>query len=142
MKWFKKRLNSTFSLKPKTIVISGINMVEGGIFTILDNCLQKISDYSQNKEIKVIALVNDKSKFDYPNIEYIEFPKSKKSWFSRLYYEYFYFKKLSRENKARCLVFAASTLAQTWLPKSDSCISTIQPFFTKRPSKTGNSTLK
>ena len=74
-------------------------MVEGGIFTILDNCLQKISDYSQNKEIKVIALVNDKSKFDYPNIEYIEFPKSKKSWFSRLYYEYFYFKKLSEEIK-------------------------------------------
>lgn len=72
-------------------------MVEGGIFTILDNCLQKISIYSENKELKVIALVNDKSKFNYPNIEYIEFPKSKKSWFLRLYYEYFYFKKLSKE---------------------------------------------
>ena len=54
-------------------------MVEGGIFTILDNCLQKISSYSENKGIKVIALVNDKSKFNYPNIEYIEFAKSKKS---------------------------------------------------------------
>lgn len=74
-------------------------MVEGGIFTILDNCLQKISDYSENKEIKVIALVNDKSKFNYPNIEYIEFPRSKKHWFSRLYYEYFHFKKLSKEIK-------------------------------------------
>lgn len=86
-------------MKQKTIVISGINMVEGGIFTILDNCLQKISNYSENKEIKVIALVNDKSKFKYPNIEYIEFPKSKKSWFLRLYYEYLYFKKLSEEIK-------------------------------------------
>ncbi len=86
-------------MKQKTIVISGINMVEGGIFTILDNCLQKISNYSENKELKVIALVNDKSKFNYPNIEYIEFPKSKKSWLLRLYYEYFYFKKLSKEIK-------------------------------------------
>jgi glycosyltransferase involved in cell wall biosynthesis len=74
-------------------------MVEGGIFTILDNCLQKISAFSENKEIKVIALVNDKSKFNYPNIEYIEFPKAKKSWFLRLYYEYFYFKKLSKKIK-------------------------------------------
>ena len=74
-------------------------MVEGGIFTILDNCLHKISIYAQNKNLKIIALVNDKSKFNYPNIEYIEFPKSKKSWFARLYYEYFYFKKLSKEIK-------------------------------------------
>lgn len=74
-------------------------MVEGGIFTILDNCLHKISDYSKNKELKVIALVHDKSKFNYPNIEYLEFPKSKKYWIYRLYYEYFYFKKLSKKIK-------------------------------------------
>jgi len=83
-------------LKQDTLVISGINMVEGGIFTILDNCLCKISEYSENKNLKVIALVNDKSKFKYPNIEYIDFPYAKKSWFLRLYYEYFYFKKISK----------------------------------------------
>jgi glycosyltransferase involved in cell wall biosynthesis len=84
-------------LKQKTIVISGINMVEGGIFTILDNCLQKMAIYSQNKEVKVIALVHDKSKFNYPNIEYIEFRKAKSSWFLRIYYEYFHFKKISKK---------------------------------------------
>lgn len=86
-------------MKQDVIVISGVNMVEGGIFTILDNCLQKISTFSENKELKVIALVNDKSKFNYPNIEYIEFPKAKKSWFLRLYYEYLYFNKLSKKIK-------------------------------------------
>jgi len=86
-------------LKQKTIVISGINMVEGGIFTILDNCLQKMAVYSQNKEVNVIAFVHDQSKFNYPNIEYIEYPKSKKSWLLRLYYEYFYFKKFSKKIK-------------------------------------------
>lgn len=71
-------------------------MKDGGIFTIMDNCLQKISQYAQHKDIKVIALVHDKSKFEYTNIEYLEFPEAKKSWFKRLYFEYFYFKKLSK----------------------------------------------
>lgn len=83
----------------KTIVISGINMVEGGIFTILDNCLQKISEYNHDQHLKIFALVHDKSKFNYPNLDYIEFPKSKKYWFYRFYYEYFYFKKLSKKLK-------------------------------------------
>ena len=74
-------------------------MVEGGIFTILDNCLQTISIYASNNNIKVIALVNDKSKFEFSNIEFFEYPKSKKYWFLRLYYEYFYFKKLSKKLK-------------------------------------------
>ena len=81
----------------KTIILSGINMKEGGIFTILDNCLQKISDYAEDKNLKVIALVPDASQFNYPNIEYIAFPESKKSWLKRLYYEYSYFKKLSKQ---------------------------------------------
>jgi glycosyltransferase involved in cell wall biosynthesis len=72
-------------------------MKEGGIFTILDNCLQKLSKYIEDKDIRVIALVHDKSKFYFSNIEYQEFPDAKKSWFNRLYYEYFYFKKVSRK---------------------------------------------
>lgn len=74
-------------------------MVEGGIFTILDNCLQKISEYASVHNIKVIAIVNNSSKFNYPNISYIDFPKSKKSWIYRVFYEYFYFKKLSKKIK-------------------------------------------
>ena len=74
-------------------------MKEGGIFTILDNCLQKLSKYVENKDIKVIALVHDKSKFNYANIEFFEFPEAKNSWLTRLYFEYFYFKKLSKEFK-------------------------------------------
>ena len=72
-------------------------MVEGGIFTILDNCLQKIEQYNHQNDFEIIALVNDISKFNYPTITFIEFPKSKKYWFYRLYYEYVYFKKLSKK---------------------------------------------
>ncbi|MES2864810.1 MAG: glycosyltransferase [Bacteroidota bacterium] len=84
-------------MKKKKIVISGINMVEGGIFTILQNVLQELSEYIENKDIEVIALVNDSSKFNFPNIQFIDLPLGKKSWFYRLYYEYFYFKKLSKK---------------------------------------------
>ena len=72
-------------------------MVEGGIFTILHNALQELSKHIENKKVDVIALVHDASKFQFQNITIIEIPLSKKSWWFRLYYEYFYFKKLSKK---------------------------------------------
>lgn len=74
-------------------------MVEGGIFTILHNVLQELSEFNKNNTIEVIALVHDATKFNFPNIQLIEIPNSKKSWLFRLYYEYFYFKKLSKKIK-------------------------------------------
>lgn len=84
-------------MKKQKIIISGINMVEGGIYTILHNVLQEISNYSNHHPIEVIALVHSKKGLEFPNIQFIEYPDSKKSWFKRLYYEYFYFKKLSKK---------------------------------------------
>ncbi len=72
-------------------------MVEGGIFTVLHNALQELSKYIENEKVEVIALVHDASKFQFKNITIIEIPLSKKSWWFRLYYEYFYFKKLSKK---------------------------------------------
>ncbi len=80
-----------------TIVISGINMTEGGLFTILDNCLKEISLYNCENNFVVYALVADENWFEYDNIRFLSFPKSKKSWWARLFYEYFYFKKLSKK---------------------------------------------
>jgi glycosyltransferase involved in cell wall biosynthesis len=74
-------------------------MVEGGVLTIYQNCLHQLSLYSKDKNIKIIALVADKSKFETSDIEYIEFPKSKKSWWFRLYYEYYYFREISLKLK-------------------------------------------
>ncbi|CAM3771622.1 glycosyltransferase [Flavobacterium gelidilacus] len=87
-------------MSQKKIVISGINVVDSGILSIMTDCLNQLEKYSTNKNIKIIALVNSQKLFSTPNIEYIEFPKSKKNWLFRLYYEYFHFKKLSKEFKA------------------------------------------
>lgn len=70
-------------------------MTNSGLLSILNDCLFFLSDYAKDKDIRIVALVHSKSMFSYDGIEYLEFPKSKKSWFFRLYYEYFYFRKLS-----------------------------------------------
>ena len=82
------------------IVISGVNIVSGGMLTIYQECLRELSMY--NKNIEIIALVHSKSLFkdlQFDNIEYMEYPNAKKSWFVRCYYEYYFFYKLSQKIK-------------------------------------------
>jgi glycosyltransferase involved in cell wall biosynthesis len=80
----------------KTIVVSAINIFEGGPLTILNECLLYLSE-SKTKEFKVIAFVHDKSLFSFKKIEFIELPKSRSNYLFRFYYEYvwFYFKSKS-----------------------------------------------
>lgn len=77
------------------IVISAIRFFQGGTIVIVNECLWFLSrNYST--QYKILALVYDKSLFDnIPAIEWIEFPKARKSVLRRLYYEYFYLKKRS-----------------------------------------------
>lgn len=79
----------------KVIVISAVNLVEGGPLTVLLECLKYLSVKLSDK-YEIIALVNRKELCHFKNITYLEFPKSKKSWINRLYYEYYYFGKLSK----------------------------------------------
>jgi glycosyltransferase involved in cell wall biosynthesis len=81
----------------KTIVISGINMTQSGLQTILQQCLQSFSSLNKNETYRIIALVPEK--FQYPYIEHITFPLSKKSWFLRIYYEWIYFYFFSKNKK-------------------------------------------
>ena len=82
----------------KKIVISAINLTDAGPLSILRDCLNYAS-----KELSgaydIVALVCDKSLMGFDNIEYLEFPGSKRSWLARLYYEYVYFKDLSKKLK-------------------------------------------
>lgn len=81
------------------IVISAVNLRQGGGLTVLRDCLEFISESELSNAYHVIALVHKRELSDFPNIEYIEFPKSAKSWFRRIYYEYFYFSKLAKKLK-------------------------------------------
>mgnify|MGYP003480204681 FL=1 len=76
----------------KKIIVSGINLFEGGTLTIfyesLDNICQNLLD-----DYEVIALVHKKELFEKYNdkITILEFPNGRKNYLFRLYYEYIYF---------------------------------------------------
>lgn len=79
--------------KRKCIVISGINIFEGGPLSIFKDCLTYISNSDISTDFIVIALVHKSVLFnqtDFSNIKFEEFPKSRTSYFYRLYYEYFF----------------------------------------------------
>ena len=82
----------------KKIVISGINLIEGGPLTIYKECLDYI-EKNLLKDYKVTALVHDRNLFSEfsSEIDFIEFKEAKRSYLKRCYYEYVYFKKLSKE---------------------------------------------
>jgi len=82
----------------KTIVVSAVNLVEGGPLTIARECLRYLSSYIAD-QYEIYALVNKKGLFPFENIHYVEYPASKRSWVSRLYYEYYYFRKVSQRLK-------------------------------------------
>jgi glycosyltransferase involved in cell wall biosynthesis len=86
----------------KTIVVSGINLFTGGTLKIMQECIEALSAFVGD-DYQLIALVhNEKQHLQYSNVQYISFPKSRKSYFYRLYYEYIGFKKLSKQIKPYC----------------------------------------
>ena len=84
-----------------TIVVSAVNLVEGGTFTILQECLSALPSSEIAEKYRVVALGHGKENLSSRGIEYIEYPKAKKSYFYRMYYEYFAFKKVSDRLKPR-----------------------------------------
>ncbi len=81
--------------KPK-IVISAISLTEGGPLSVLRDCLIELRENWKSK-YDILALVNRADLIGVDGIDYLEFPKSRKSWFFRLYYEYIAFNKLSKK---------------------------------------------
>lgn len=80
------------------IVISAINLTEGGTLSILRDCLDYVAENLVDR-FDIVALVHKKTLFNIPNIRFLEFPLSKRSWGLRLYYEWIYFSRLSAELK-------------------------------------------
>jgi len=81
------------------IVVSAVRFFQGGSIVIVNESLCALSkDFATDYQIK--ALVYKKNLYNtFPNIEFIEFPKARKSIWLRLYYEYVYFNKLSKKWK-------------------------------------------
>lgn len=85
----------------KRLVISAINLIEGGTLTILRDAVAS-AIHTLGCSWDIAVLVHRKELLGDTNlpIRIVELPRSKKSWGLRLYYEWHYFKQLSRELQA------------------------------------------
>ena len=83
------------------IVLSGINIVNTGALTIYKQILSELIKLNYDKNHNITAFVHKKELFKEfdKNINFIEIPQAKKHWINRLYYEYIYFKKYSKNKK-------------------------------------------
>ena len=83
-----------------TIVISAINLRNGGTLSILNDFMREFEYFRAKSDIqiKVILLCHSKNilSFNLSDITVIEYPKSIKSYFFRIYYEYITFYFLSK----------------------------------------------
>lgn len=79
----------------RTLVVSAVNLRKGGTLTILRQCLEHLSTLTG--EMRVVALVHDRSLCEYPGIEYVEIPWSTKGWCRRLWCEYVTMHRISKE---------------------------------------------
>ncbi len=82
----------------KTLVVSAVNLVEGGPLTVLQDCLAAAPAALPNW--RIIALVHNKSLVKAPGIELIELPYIKPSWLKRLWAEWHQFRALSQSLNA------------------------------------------
>lgn len=85
----------------KCIVLSGINLYNGGPLTIYIECLDEIVEKKLYEKYNFILFVHDCELFAkyYDYFEIIEIKDSRSSWLKRLYYEYIYFNKFSKKRK-------------------------------------------
>jgi glycosyltransferase involved in cell wall biosynthesis len=82
----------------KLLVVSAVNLVEGGTLAILRDCLSSAVQLLA-PEWEIIALVHDKNLIDQPRVQLIEVSDAKRSWLHRIYHEWFSFRRISRKLK-------------------------------------------
>ncbi len=85
------------------IVISAINIREGGPLTILNHCLKDLTSSYLSDKFKILALVHRKDLCYFDGVTYIEFPKSNKR-VNYFYNEYFGLRRKIEYNKIDLLL--------------------------------------
>jgi glycosyltransferase involved in cell wall biosynthesis len=78
------------------VVISAVSFTEGGPLTVLRECLAAAAT-TLPKEWEIFVLVNSNDLIQEPRVRQITIASAKRSWFHRLYWEWFGFMNISRK---------------------------------------------
>jgi glycosyltransferase involved in cell wall biosynthesis len=82
--------------KKRRLVISAVNCVDGGILSILQDCVSSVCrEHAEDWDIVVLA--NSRRLLPETTATVLEFPKIKGSWIARLKHEWIHSLKLSRQ---------------------------------------------
>lgn len=81
------------------LVISAVNLVEGGTLRVLQRFTQAART-SLSSDWEVVALVHDERLLDVDGVKLIAFPHIKRSWLRRVWFEYWQCRRLSCELRA------------------------------------------
>jgi len=83
------------------IVISGVNLVEGGILSVLEDCVAAAKGL-EIADVKFTLLLNKKNLVNDLDERFtvLEYPNIKKSWLKRIYFEYFSCREISKNIKS------------------------------------------
>lgn len=83
------------------IVVSGINLYSGGTLSIYKDFIKSLLNNKVNKKAKITLFIYKKELFKeymgYSNLEFIELPLARKNYLFRMWYEYIYFKRYSKD---------------------------------------------
>jgi len=85
-------------LSRKLLVVSAVNLVEGGTLRVLQHFLDH-ARRALGHEWRILALVNHASIVGVNGIEALAFPRIKARWLNRLWFEYWQCRALSRRLK-------------------------------------------
>lgn len=82
--------------RKKRLVISAVNCVDGGILSILQDCVSSVCrEYGEDWDIVVLA--NNRKLLPETTAAVLEFPRIKGSWIARLKHEWIHSVELSRQ---------------------------------------------
>ncbi len=82
----------------RKLVISAVNLVEGGPLTVLQDCVTAAA--AALPDWHIVVLAHRKALITTPGIEVLEFPGIKRRWLIRLWAEWYGFHALSKELRA------------------------------------------
>lgn len=80
----------------KKLVISGVNLTEGGTLTVFRECLAA-AEQCLSGNWDIVAIVHDEALFKSQRTKFLAFKEIKRSWFSRLKFEFFDCRKIAQD---------------------------------------------
>ncbi|MEI2626170.1 glycosyltransferase [Erwinia aphidicola] len=116
-------------MNKKNVVVSAVNLNQGGTLTVAKELLSTLDD---REDINVTALVHKIDIFpSYKNIKLIEFPSIKKSWLKRLYFEFYTSSLLSKALNADIWFCAHDITANVTAKKTYVYCHNPSPFYSQ-----------